>query len=334
MRARLRGTMVPAASAIVLALVVVGCANGSSPAAGAPPASNGSTSPGPSSSPTPRPSPSFPVTLTDDDGQLVTIASQPKRIVTFAPANTEIVYALGLGTELVGVSGSFDDYPPQATSLPKVGGAGGVAPDVEKVVSLHPDVLLATAGGEDWKGRLRKLGITVFSVNATSFADLLHDILAIGTVTGTDAAANTLTADMRRAADEIHAKVASDPTVSCFYEVYDPPLYTVGPGSFIYDLLVQAGCTPVTSSATSAYPQWSVEKLVDEQPEVYLLDSDSSASSLQQVAKRAGFDGLTAVSTGRVAVIDSDLVSRPGPRVVEGLEELAKALHPDAFATG
>jgi iron complex transport system substrate-binding protein len=325
--------MVLAAFAIVPALVVASCANGSSSAGGAPAGSAGSTSPKPSS-PSPSPSPSFPVTLTDDDGQQVTIAEQPRRIVTFAPANTEIVYALGLGAELVGVSGSFDDYPPEAASLPKVSGAGGVAPDVEKVVSLHPDVLLATAGGEDWKGRLRKLGITVFSVNATSFADLLHDILAIGTVTGAEARATSLTDGMLQTADQIHAKVTADPAVSCFYEVYDPPLYTVGPGSFIYDLLVQAGCTPVTSSATSAYPQWSVEKLVAEQPQVYLLDSDSSAHTVEQLAKRAGFSALSAVTGGRVAVIDSDLVSRPGPRVVQGIEELAKALHPDAFATG
>jgi iron complex transport system substrate-binding protein len=108
----------------------------------------------------------------------------------------------------------------------------------------------------------------------------------------------------------------------------------VGPGSFIFDLLTLAGCAPVTASATSAYPQWSVEKLVQEQPAVYLLDSDSSATSIGAVAKRAGFEALSAVASGHVAVIDSDLVSRPGPRVVEGLAELARALHPAAFATG
>jgi iron complex transport system substrate-binding protein len=128
--------------------------------------------------------------------------------------------------------------------------------------------------------------------------------------------------------------VASEPSVSCFYEVYDPPLYTVGPGSFIFDLLRLAGCDPVTAGASSAYPQWSVEKLVREQPEVYLVDSDSTGTSLPAIARRAGFGALDAVAAGRVAVIDSDLVSRPGPRVIDGLAELAKAVHPDAFAGG
>ena len=326
----LRRTRSPAAvlAALAAAALLARCAGGASPA-GAP-----GSNPSVAASRSPSPAVAFPVTVTDDDGVTVTLPAAPQRIVTFAPANTEVIYALGLGGRLVGVSGSFDDYPPQAASLPKVGGSGGVAPDVEKVVQLHPDLFLATAGGADWKGHLRKLGIAVFSVNATTFPDLLHDIDTIGTLTGAAQAATTLTDRMRRTADDLHAEVSAEPAVSCFYEVYDPPLYTVGPGSFIFDLLRLAGCDPVTSGAASAYPQWSVEKLVQEQPDVYLLDSDSSATTLAAVAKRAGFGALAAVASGRVAVIDSDLVSRPGPRVVDGLAELAKALHPAAFAGG
>jgi iron complex transport system substrate-binding protein len=118
--------------------------------------------------------------------------------------------------------------------------------------------------------------------------------------------------------------------VSCFYETFYPPLYTVGPGTFIYDLLERAGCDPVTASAGQQYPEWSVEDLVDQSPDVYLVSSESGASP-RAVARRAGFEAIDAVAEGRVAPIDSSLAERPGPRIVQGLLLIAEALHPDAF---
>jgi len=225
----------------VAALALAAC-GGASAGAGSQPAATGSgTAPATRSV---APSPAFPMTVTDDDGVAVTFPSAPKRIVTFAPANTEIVYALGLGDRLVGVSGKYDDYPAAATSLPEVGGAGnfGVDPNIEKVVALRPDLMLTTSGGETWKARLRSLGVRVFAINATNLDDLLHDIETVGRITGVPAAAGALVASMRTRAAAIQAKVASEPRVSCFYEVYYPPLTTVGPGTFVYDLLRRAGC--------------------------------------------------------------------------------------------
>lgn len=278
------------------------------------------------------PRPAFPLTLTDDDGVPVTFASPPARIVTFAPSNTEIVYALGLGSRLVGVSGRYDDYPPAARSVPEVGGAGefGVDPNIEKVVSLHPDLVLTISGGEQWKARLRSLGIRVFTINATNFADLLHDIRTVGQVTGTARQAEELVARMSTAATQVQAKVANEPRVSCFFEAYYPPLTSVGPNTFIFDLLSRAGCDPVTASAKSDYPAWSVERLVTEAPAVYLVASESGVSAAA-VAKRPGYDAIAAVRQGRVYLVSSDLASRPGPRVVDGLMAFARVLHPDAF---
>ena len=282
----------------------------------------------------PTTAPAFPLTLTDDEGVSASFRAAPQRIVTFAPANTEILFALGIGTRVVGVSGTYDDYPPEAKGLPQVGGAGsfGVDPNIEKVVALHPDLMLTTSGGEQWKARLRQLGITVFAIDATTFDDLLHDIGTVGRITGVADAAATLVASMQAKAAAIGAKVAGDPRVSCFYEVYYPPLTTVGPNTFLFDLLRRAGCDPVTAGARAPYPTWSVERLVTEDPDVYLLDSLSGATP-QAVRKRHGFDAIAAVHGGRVIVIDSDLVTRPGPRIVDGLQALAEALHPDAFAT-
>jgi iron complex transport system substrate-binding protein len=311
----------PAASRLVAALVVLGLSacGGRAATRGASPSQ---TLHGSAGAP-------FPITLTDDDGARVTIPSPPKRIITFAPSNTEIVFALGLGDELVGVSGKFDDYPPQARAIAEVGGAGefGDQPNVEKVVALRPDLMLTISGGEQWKERLRELGIAVFTVNATDFGDLLNDIRTVGRVTGVPERAATLTAQMAARATAVQAAVAKDLRVSCFFEAYYPPLTTVGPHTFIFDLLQRAGCDPVSAGAKSDYPEWSVDELVADGPAVYLVASESGVSP-GAVAKRPGFGAIAAVHEGRVYLIDSDLVSRPGPRVVDGLEALARVLHP------
>jgi len=275
---------------------------------------------------------SFPVTITDDDGVAVTIDSEPERIVTFAPSATEIVFALGLGDRLVGVSGPFDDYPAEATRIDQVGGAGdfGVDPNVEQVVALEPDLFLTIKGGDQWKGRLRELGVPVVTLDATDLDDLLGDIEVAGLITGATGPAGALVADLRAQADEVETALSGAEPVRCFYETFYPPLYTVGPGTFIYDLLERAGCDPVTSSSDQQYPEWSVEDLVDQSPDVYLVSSESGATP-NAVARRAGFDAIAAVEAGRVVPIASDLAERPGPRIVLGLRLIAEALHPEAF---
>jgi iron complex transport system substrate-binding protein len=279
----------------------------------------------------PPPRAAFPLTVTDDDGVEVTVPVEPKRIVTFAPSNTEIVFALGLGDRLVGVSGDFDNYPPEAQDIEQIGGAGefGVDPNVEKLVSLEPDLMLTIAGGEHWKESIRNLGIPVFTVNATDFDDLLHDIQTVGRITGSAEEARSLTEEMVGDAESIENRAATGPRTSCFFEAFFPPLTTIGPETFIFDLLDRAGCDPVSAGANSDYPEWSVDRLVTANPAVYLVSSESG-QSVEAVGKRPGFGVLSSVKEGRVILIDSDLISRPGPRVVEGLGALAEALHGNA----
>jgi len=304
---------------LALAVLMAGCARGAgtAPRASEAPATAGV---------------SFPVTITDDDGVPVTLDAPPERIVTFAPSATEIVFALGLGERLVGVSGAFDDYPAAAKGIDEIGGAGdfGVDPNIEKVVSLRPDLFLTISGGEQWKKRLRDLGVPVFTTDSTDVADVFHDIETVGLLTGTVDAAEAVVSRMRGEAADVEGRVDGDPAVTCFYEVYYPPLTTVGPDTFIGDLLARAGCRSVSARARSDYPQWSVEDLVRQDPQVYLVSSESGASP-RAVASRPGFDAVAAIAAGRVVPIDADLVSRPGPRVVDGLRLLARALHPEAF---
>jgi iron complex transport system substrate-binding protein len=237
------------------------------------------------------------------------------------------VFEVGLGDRLVGVSGPFDDYPAAAKSIEEVGGAGdfGVDPTIEKVVSLEPDLFLTIPGGDQWKQRLRDLDIPVVTLHADTLDDLLTDIGTIGELTGAVEEADALAARMGGEADEIAAAAETTGHVSCFFEVYYPPLTTVGPNTFIYDLLQRAGCDPVTEEAKSDYPEWSVDDLVADGPAVYLVTPES-ARSVGAVSRRPGFAAIPAIEDGRVVLVDGDLVTRAGPRVIDGLRQLAEAL--------
>jgi iron complex transport system substrate-binding protein len=262
------------------------------------------------------------VTLTDDEGIETTLQRPPQRVVTFAPSHTEIVFALGLGDRLVGVSGEFDDYPSQAKSIEQIGGANGVEPNIEKVVALEPDVVLTAFIGGQWKERLRQLGVPVFTTLAASFEDTLADMESLGRLLGAAERARELTADMAARVGQTEQQLGGLPEVSCFLDLSD--LFTVGPGSLEFDLLQRAGCEPVTDTSGDPYPQWSIEQLVQDDPDVYLV---SEGVTPQQLSRQPGIRDLEAVRKGRVHQVDGDLISRPGPRVVEGIEALARALH-------
>jgi iron complex transport system substrate-binding protein len=307
----------PVATVVALALVVGGCSPApSAPSSPEPPVSTGA----------------FPVTVTDDEGVAVTVGAEPQRIVTWAPALTEVVFALGRGDRLVGVSGAFDDFPPEAMEIESVGGTS-FEPSVEEVVSLDAELVLdGFGGGETWKDRLREQGIQVFTLLASDYDDAAADIRTVGRLTGTTEEAEAVAAELERTAGSVQARLDGRPDVTCFYEVgFEGGFFTVGPGSFIYDLLERAGCAPATSDAGEPFPQWSVEALVEDDPDVYLASSDSVGGSAASIGERPGFAALTAVRDGRVALIDADLVDRPGPRLGQGLMELALALHPEAF---
>jgi iron complex transport system substrate-binding protein len=267
----------------------------------------------------------FPVTVTDDAGRSVTIAARPERIVSLAPANTEIVAALGSLDRLVGVT-TYCDFPPEVAALPKMGDF--VGPNLEAIAAAEPDLVLVTGGVQtEVIGQLEALGADVVAIDPQSLDALLASIGTVGAAIGEPQAALELTESMELQIDDISEQVEGAP-VRCFLEIAQDPLFTVGSGTFLNDLIEHAGGENVVTEA--GYVPYSVEQVVAADPDVYLATL-GSMNDPSDITGRPGFDNITAVSAGKVFLLDDNLVSRAGPRVVDGIRQIAEALHPDAF---
>jgi iron complex transport system substrate-binding protein len=269
-------------------------------------------------------------TVTDDAGRTVTLKGVPQRIVSLAPSNTEVLYALGLGARVVGVT-EFCDYPPEVKEKPKIGGFSKI--DLERVVSLNPDLVLATnIHAKSVVPELEKRGITVVVVEPKNVNDVLNKIALVGKLTGATESATKLTAQMQARIDAVTSKVATAKAKPRVYYEIDKTFFTAGPGSFIDDMIVQAGGTNIAADAKTAYPQLTAEAIIAKDPEVILLGSMNYGETPEVVRARPGWANITAVKTGRlIPITDENVIVRPGPRIVEGLELIARALYPDLF---
>ena len=318
--------------ALGLSLVLGACAPAATPAPTAEPTAAPTTAP-PTATEEPAPTP---IVLTDSLGRQVTLAAPAQRIVSLAPSNTEILFAIGAGDQLVGRD-EFSDFPPEALEAPSI---GSLYPQVnaEAVVELEPDLVLAAGiTNPDDVEALAGLGLTVYATSvAANLDDIYDDILAVGTLTGQTDEAETLVADLRARVEAVSARtagMAERPRV--FYEIdaTDPASpWTAGPGSFIDQLLTLAGGTNVGNVGADLYYQISLEELVNQDPDVIVLGSSTYGGQTPELlAQRAGWENLTAVKNRAVYTFDDNLVSRPGPRVIDGLEALAMLIHPDLF---
>lgn len=269
----------------------------------------------------------YPMTVTDDLGREVTISGIPERIVSLVPANTEILFALGLGDKVVGVT-TYCDYPPKATQKEKVGGFTTV--NIEQVVVLNPDLVLATGGvQETFVEQLEGLGITVVALDPDNLDGILHDIALVGDITGVKDAANTLTENLRQGIESITSIVENVGKLKVFYVVWDDPLMTCGQGTFQDALITLAGGTNLGAAAIGEWPTYSLEMLVAEDPDVIVISL--SGRSAESMVTPSGWNNLTAVQSGRVYEIDDKIAGRPGPRIVDALENMAKYIHPELF---
>jgi iron complex transport system substrate-binding protein len=262
----------------------------------------------------------------DDLGRPVVINGTPQRIVSLAPSNTEILFALGLGDKVVGVT-DYCDYPPEAVDREKVGGY--VNPDVEKIVALNPDLVLVAYGTPmDVINNLVGLGLTVFGIKSTDLDDLLNDIRTVGNITGKEAEANALTYEMESKIEAItDATLELKQRPKVFYMLWYDPLWTAGSGTFIDEIIEKAGGVNICQNITG-YAEISLEDVLASDPEI-IIASELSYDWAKNATELAS---TKASQTGRIYTLDDDLVQRQGPRLVDGLEWFAHFIHPEIFA--
>ncbi|MDQ3691274.1 MAG: ABC transporter substrate-binding protein [Chloroflexota bacterium] len=297
------------------------------------------TSPSLSNAPPPSSQPSsvaaaFPLTLTDDAGREVSLEAEPQRIVSLAPSNTEIVCALDACDRLVGVT-DFDDHPAEVAEIDKVVTMAQV--DVEAVVATEPDLVLA-AGNELTPTavieQLVDLDVPVLVLYPESLDEVGANIELVGMATGRNNEAAALVGEMAARVEAVEEAVADLARPRTFYEVsvFEGTIYTAGERSFLASLIETAGGEPITGDALSTSIE--LEELVAADPELILLGDATYDPTItpESVAQRQGWQTMTAVEDERVVVVTEDVViTRPGPRIVDGLEALARVIHPDAF---
>jgi len=274
-----------------------------------------------------------PGTYTDDMGRAVAIDQVPQRIVSFGPSITEILFALGLEEKAVGVS-NYCDYPEAAKLKAKIGDAFN--PSLEKIVALEPDLVL-TVKQEQLNRELDALGIKFMVLDPEDIDGIFKDIELVGEITGTKKRAEELIKDMQDSISQVIALMEDVPKVSVFFiiDATDPTLpWTAGTGSFIDALITMAGGENVAGEAVGAWVPFSLEQVVSSDPEVIIIQTMIAGIptiSKEELEEHPVWGEMTAVKQGKVYIIDGDLVSRAGPRIIQGLEEIAKIIHPELF---
>jgi len=290
----------------------------------------------PSNSPTTLPPTPQSIRLEDGLGTEIELPAAAQRIVSLAPSNTEILFALGAGSQIIGRD-SFSDYPPEALQIKDVGGGFGNL-DVETIIALQPDLVLASplTAAEQVQG-LRDLGLTVFVLpNPLQFEDLYTNLMTVAMLTGRVEQAEALITQLKQrvqSVDERLGGIEQRPLV--FYEIdgTDPNApWTAGPDTFIDMLITRAGGLNFGHELQGEWVQVSLEEILRRDPDLILLgDAIWGGVTVEAVIARPGWGELSAVKNQRVYPFDDNIVSRPGPRLVEGLEALARLFHPDRF---
>lgn len=274
----------------------------------------------------------YPLTVKDGAGRDVTIPAAPQRILSLAPSNTELLWAVGKGKLQVGRT-DFCDFPAEVKSIESIGGI--VNPNVEKIAALKPDLVLMISGSTQLRDKLvNDLKLNVYVVNPHTFDEVYSSARQLGTVLDARDEAEKMVTDMQakvKAIADKTDKLPKDKLPKVFYEVWDQPLTTAGPGSFISDMIRLAGGTNITDTAKEPWPTVSLEAVAAGSPDLIISPIQKSVDALT-AKQRPGWNEFKAVKDGKVVLVpDQNMVSRPGPRLVQGLEWFAKTLHPELF---
>jgi iron complex transport system substrate-binding protein len=281
-----------------------------------------------------------PVTLVDRVGNIVTLTEAPERIVSLAPSSTEVLFALGAGENVVGIT-DYCNYPynfsawVEAGNMTSIGSFSG--PSIEPIVALDPDLVLASTQSLDAASSLKNLGYAVLVVEGHTIDEVLGDIIMVGRAVGKDTEASGIVNDMRTRIDSVAnqlAGVTTTPTV--YHEVWNEPLMSVGPENFIDELITMAGGSNIFHDATTSWPMVSSESVISKNPDVMFfpdmyMGQGNFYDTVESVENRPGWDSITAVQNDALYEINADIISRSGPRLVDALELIAQMVHPEIF---
>ncbi|MFW6267067.1 MAG: ABC transporter substrate-binding protein [Halanaerobium sp.] len=275
----------------------------------------------------------YPVNYTDALDREVVIEEEVEKIITLAPSMTEVVYALGLEDKLVAVS-SACDYPEEALEKDDVGRID--EPDIEKIVALEPDLVLAESVTDDESvERLSELGIKIIGFNPESINDTIDMIEDVAYLTSAEEAGDEVTSrmesDYQNLKELVSEKLENNERKRVFYEIWSDPLYTAGEGTFIDSLIHDAGGYNIGRDAEGSWPTYSLESLIDADPEVYVSSAHSTPEglTLEELRERETFREISAFKNDRLYLVDQDLVNRPSPRIIDGYREFIQAIFPE-----
>lgn len=272
----------------------------------------------------------FPVTFTDGVQNEITISEQPERIISLMPSNTETLFALGLNDEIIGVL-DYDNYPEEATEKEKV---GDMEINLEKIIALEPDVVFAHASNyaEDAFNQLHDIGVQVVVVNdATSFQETYESIDMLAMATGTQEQGEEIITTMQDKVTQLQEKAKDVQEQAAVWVEVDPDLYTTGEQTFMHEMLEMIQANNVAEDH-EGWIQLTEEEVISFNPDVIVITyGDYIEDAKEQVLAREAWQTVAAIKNERVYDVDPDIVTRPGPRLVEGVEELAKAIYPEVF---
>jgi len=269
--------------------------------------------------------------LKDEVGREVTFSFPPKRIVSLAPNITEILFSLGLDEEVVGIS-IHCNYPEKVKSRPRVGSY--ISIDLEKIVSLKPDLIIATGAGntKEMVDRLERLGFPTFVIFPKRFDDVIQSIRHVGQLVSKEKEALSMTESMSKRKGKILELTRGLSRPKVFLQIGESPIVTVGKGSFADDLIRLAGGENVAGNDREMYPRLGMEEILKRSPEVILISSMKPGGDYERALREwERWKTIPAVKQGRIHLIDSDLIDRPSPRIIDGLEEMARWIHPEQF---
>ena len=267
--------------------------------------------------------------VTDEIGRNINISPSPQRIVSLAPGITETLYALGLADKIVGVT-SFCNWPPTALQKQRVGGF--INPSIEQIVSLKPDLIIATADGNrpDTVRQLERIGLTVYVTNPSDTDGILKSIFHLGEITARKNAAATLVQQLQKRLSNIKVQIRHKSKPRVFFQIGMEPLITVGGKTLIHEVIERSGGRNMASADTARYPRYSPEGIMAGSPDIILfapMANDKEFTAVKKFWQK--FEGIPAVNNNRIYPIDTDLISRASPRIVDAIETMALIFHPE-----